>query len=246
FTVTGFQQIGPTTAANSIFRTSITEYLDTFSWVHGRHTIKFGTDIRREALRVVNPPNPTGSYAFTPTGADTSAGAGGNALASLLVGQVNAFSLDIQSQAIEERAHIAECFVGDDWKMTNRLTLNIGARYTLNFPSTETSNQTAIFNLKTQVLDFPHTARELECCDFGPRVGLAYRIGNSWVVRSGYGVVYFEQTGITTPFTTPQFPFVQTVGQQSLDNINPAFLLAQGPTVQVTAPNANSGLGQGA
>src|SRR6185312_4798362 len=193
FTVTGFQQIGPTTAANSIFRTSITEYLDTFSWVHGRHTIKFGTDIRREALRVVNPPNPTGSYAFTTTGTDTSAGAGGNALASLLLGQVNAFSLDIQSKAIEERAHIAEFFVGDDWKMTNRLTLNIGARYTLNFPSTETSNQTAIFNLKTQVLDFPHTARELECCDFGPRVGLAYRIGNSWVVRSGYGVVYFEQ-----------------------------------------------------
>jgi hypothetical protein len=245
FTVTGFQQIGPTTAANSTFRTSVMEYLDTFSWVHGHHTIKFGTDIRREALRIVNPPNPTGSYAFTTTGTDTSTGTGGNALASLLLGQVNAFSLDIQSKAIQERAHIAEFFVSDDWKVTDRLTVNIGTRYTLNFPSTETTNQTAIFNLKTQVLDFPHTARELECCDFGPRVGLAYRIGNSWVVRSGYGIIYFEQTGITTPFTTPQFPFVQTVGQQSLDNINPAFTLASGPTVQVTAPNANAGLGQG-
>ena len=71
------------------------------------------------------------------------------------------------------------------------------------------------FNLNTQVLDFPHTARNLECCDFGPRVGLAYRLGDSWVIRSGYGMVWFEQTGITTPFTLPQFPFVQTVGQQS-------------------------------
>jgi len=245
FTVTGYQQIGPTSSANENFTTSVTEYLDTFSWVHGRHTIKFGTDIRREALDIVNPPNPTGSYAFTTTGSNTSTGTGGNALASLLLGQVNAFSIDIQKQVLQERAHIAEFFIGDDWKVTDRLTLNIGTRYTLNFPSTEVHNQTAVFNLNTQVLDFPHTARDLECCDFGPRVGLAYRIGNSWVVRSGYGMMWFEQTGITTPFTLPQFPFVQTVGQQSQDNINAAFTLANGPTVQVTAPNPNSGLGQG-
>jgi hypothetical protein len=123
--------------------------------------------------------------------------------------------------------------------------LSLGTRYTLNFPSTEVNRHDAVFNLSTQVLDFPRTARELECCDFGPRVGLAYRLGESWVIRSGYGIVWFEQTGITTPFTLPQFPFVQTVGQQSQDNINPAFALSGGPTVQVTAPNPNSGLGQG-
>jgi hypothetical protein len=58
-------------------------------------------------------------------------------------------------------------------------------------------------------------------------------------------MVWFEQSGITTPFTIPQFPFVQTVGQQSLDNVNSAFTLANGPTVPVTPPNPNSGLGQG-
>ncbi|HTS32244.1 MAG TPA: TonB-dependent receptor [Bryobacteraceae bacterium] len=245
FTVTGYQQIGPTTAANSKFTTSVTEFLDTFSMVRQRHTFKFGVDLRREALDIINPANPTGSYAFTTTGTDSSTGATGNALASMLLGQVNAFSIDIQNKALQERAHIAEFFVGDDWKVSERLTLNLGTRYTLNFPSTEVHNQTAIFNLNTQVLDFPQTARELECCDFGPRAGLAYRLGDSWVIRSGYGIVWFEQTGITTPFTLPQFPFVQTVGQQSQDNINPAFLLSAGPTVQVSAPNPNSGLGQG-
>jgi hypothetical protein len=245
FTVTGYQQIGPTTAANSNFTTSVTEFLDTFSIVRRRHTFKFGVDLRREALDIVNPANPTGSYAFTTTGTDSSTGTTGNALASLILGQVNAFSIDIQNKALQERAHIAEFFVGDDWKVSERLTLNLGTRYTLNFPSTEVHNQTAVFNLNTQVLDFPHTARELACCDFGPRVGLAYRLGDSWVIRSGYGIVWFEQTGITTPFTLPQFPFVQTVGQQSQDNINPAFLLSAGPTVQVSAPNPNSGLGQG-
>jgi hypothetical protein len=245
FTVTGYQQIGPTTAANENFTTDVTEYLDTFSIVHGRHTIKFGADIRREALNIVNPANPTGSYAFTTTGSNSSTGSGGNALASMLLGQVNAFSIDIQQQALRERAHIAEFFIGDDWKVTDRLTANIGTRYTLNFPSTEVNGHDAVFNLNTQVLAFPHTARELGLGDFGPRVGLAYRIGDSWVVRSGYGLIWFEQTGITTPFTLPQFPFVQTVGQQSQDNINAAFTLSQGPAVQVSAPNPNSGLGQG-
>jgi hypothetical protein len=160
----------------------------------------------------------------------------GNALASLLLGQVNAFTIDIQKQVIQPRAHIAEFFVSDDWKVTPRLTLNIGTRYTLNFPSTEVHNQGAVFNLGTQVLDFPHTSRALECCDFGPRLGLAYRIGDSWVLRAGYGMIYFEQSGITTPFTIPQFPFIQTVGQQSQDNVSAAFPLANGPTVQVTAP----------
>jgi hypothetical protein len=246
FAVAGFQQIGPTAAANSNFRTSIAEFLDTFSMVRGRHTIKFGADIRRESLDVLNPPNPTGAFSFTTTGTNAAGVTGsGNAFASLLLGQVNAFTMDIQRQVIRERAHIAEFFMGDDWKISSRLTLNIGSRYTLNFPSTEADNQGAVFNLNTQVLDFPHTARELECCDFGPRVGLAYRVGDNWVVRAGYGVVFFEQSGITTPFTLPQFPFIQTVGQQSQDNVNAAFNLSSGPIVQVTAPNPNSGLGQG-
>ena len=245
FTVTGYQQIGPTSAANANFTTSVTEFLDTVSTVRGRHTFKFGTDLRREALNIVNPANPTGSYAFTTTGTDSATGTKGNALASLLLGQVNAFSIDIQKQTLQERAHIAEFFAGDDWKIADRFTLTLGTRYTLNFPSTEVHGQGAVFNLDTHVLDFPHTARALECCDFGPRVGLAYRLGDSVVIRSGYGMIWFEQTGITTPFTLPQFPFVQTVGQQSQDNINPAFVLSNGPTVRVSAPNPNSGLGQG-
>src|SRR5437016_3367717 len=84
FTVAGFQQIGPTTAANSNFTTSTTEFLDTLTMVRGRHTIKFGTDIRREALDVLNPPNPTGAFAFSTTGTNNAAVANsGNAFASL-------------------------------------------------------------------------------------------------------------------------------------------------------------------
>ena len=159
---------------------------------------------------------------------------------------MNAFTIDIQKQVIQPRAHIAEFFVGDDWKVSPRLTLNIGTRYTLNFPSTESARSGGGLQSEDAGSGVSRTPRaKLECCDFGPRVGLAYRIGDSWVIRSGYGMIFFEQSGITTPFTIPQFPFVQTVGQQSQDNVNAAFGLSSGPTVQVTAPNPNSGLGQG-
>jgi hypothetical protein len=246
FLVAGYQQIGAPSGANSRFTTSVTEYTDTFSWVRGAHTLKFGANIRREALDVLQPPNPTGSYTINTTGTNATGVTGsGNAVASLLLGQVNAFSIDIQQKTLQERAHIAEFFAGDDWRISDRVTLNVGARYTLNFPSTEKNGQGAVFNLATQVLDFPKTARALEWGNIGPRLGLAVRPGAGFVVRWGYGIVFFEQSGITTPFTLPQFPFVQTVGQQSQDNIAAAFALAQGPTVQVTAPNPNSGLGQG-
>ena len=174
FAVTGFQQIGPQTSANSNFKTSMTEFLDTVSMVRGRHTLKFGTDLRREALDVLQPPNPTGLYTFNTTGTNkTGVANSGYAVASLLLGQVNAFSIDIQNQALQERAHIAEFFIGDDWKISDRLTMNFGTRYTLNSPSTEVHNHGAVFDLNTQVLTFPHTARELAWGDFGPRIGLA-------------------------------------------------------------------------
>jgi hypothetical protein len=51
--------------------------------------------------------------------------------------------------------------------------------------------------------------------------------------------------GITTPFTTPTFPFLQTVSQRALDTINPAFVLARGPTVAPIPQTATAGLGQG-
>ena len=64
-------------------------------------------------------------------------------------------------------------------------------------------------------------------------------------MRAGYGVIWIEQAGITTPFTIPQFPFIQAVSQRTLDNINPAFVLANGPSVAPLPINADAGLGQG-
>ena len=252
FNIAGFQQIGSPSSTNSNFRTDVTELADTVSHQMGRHAIKFGLDFRWERLDVIQPPNPTGVFQFSQLFTDLPGTTGtGNPLASFLLGQVQQFSIDLQGKVIRPRAHIQEYFVQDDWKATRRLTLNAGVRWTLNFPSTEVDNQGAIFNLQTQKLDYlgqngyPHTARELHWHDLGPRFGLSYMLGDKTVVRSGYGLVWIEQSGITTPFTIPQFPFLQTTGQRTLDNINPAFVLSGGPSVAPIPLTPDAGLGQG-
>lgn len=270
FTVAGLQQLGPSANTNSLFNTDLTQIFDSLGWQRGQHSMKFGGDFRVERLNVLQPPSPTGIFNFTtpfsnsrgtantvgqqPGNATTSsllAGQTGNAIASFLLGQVSNFSIDLQQQTIHPRVKILEFFAQDDFKVTSRLTVNAGLRYTLNFPSTETDNQGAIFNLQTQQLEylgqngFPETARELHKANFGPRLGIAYRFTEKTVVRAGYGVIWQEQAGITTPFTIPQFPFVQTVTQRSLDGIVPAFVLSTGPNVQPISPTPDAGLGQG-
>ena len=260
FTIAGLQQLGPTANTASDFRTDVTQVFNAISTQHDRHSIKFGIDFRWERLDVIQPPSPTGNFNFNtlftnsqalPTIGSALSSFTGNALASFLLGQVQNFAIDIQQNVLRPRAHNLEFFVQDDFKVRPRLTINTGLRYTLNFPSTEADNQGAVFNLQTQQLDFlgqngfSKSARRLHKLDFGPRLGISYMLDDKTVARAGFGVIWIEMAGITTPFTTPQFPFIQTVSQRTLDNINPAFVLSNGPTVAPIPLTPDAGLGQG-
>ena len=258
FTLTGFQQLGSSASVFSNYQTAVWEVVDTFQIDAGRHAFKFGADLRWYQLNAIAPANPTGSFAFTTTGtnqqglvlAPTDKRTNGNALASFLLGQVDTFSIDLQSSTIRPRDNIQELFAQDDWRVTPQLTLNLGVRYTLHHPSTEKTNQGAVFNLGTQQLQylgvggFPRSARELHYDNFAPRVGVSYRVTPRTAIRSGFGIVFIDQSGITTPFTTPQFPFIQNVRQATQDSINAAFTLSSGPTVQPIALTPDAGLGQ--
>jgi hypothetical protein len=256
FLIGGYQQLGspPNTATD--FSTSVTQIADTLTWLKGRHAVKMGGDLRWERLNVVQPPSPTGSFTFSnlftnlPTDATTAA-ITGTPLAGFLLGQVERFSIDLQREQIRNRASFQEYFIQDDWRMSERFTVNGGIRYTLNFPSTEANNQAAVFNLQTEQLEFlgraglPRAARKLHKHNFGPRLGAVGRVTDRTVVRSGYAMIWIEMAGITTPFTTPVFPFLQTVSQRTLDSIRPGFVLAQGPTVEPIPLTPDAGLGQG-
>jgi len=253
FSLTGMQQLGQSSGTFSNYETSVTQLVDTFSRTFGSHTLKLGTDLRWYQLNAVAPGNPTGAFAFTVTGTDqqtTTGTTGGNSIASFLLGQVDNFQIDLQQNKMRPRAHVAEFFAQDDWKLLRRLIVNAGIRWTLNAPSTEADNQGAVFNLGTQELQylgkdgFSKSARELHWDNFGPRLGLAYLLTPKTVIRSAFGIVFFDQSGITTPFTTPQFPYIQNVAQKTQDNINASFTLSGGPTIAPIALTANAGLGQ--
>lgn len=251
-TINGFQQLGSPPGTASRFRTDVTQLVETISLQRGSHAIKAGFDFRRERLDILQPPSPAGLYNFNTLFTNLPGAPGtGHSLASFLLGQVNTFAIDFQQRPLRPRASIQEYFLQDDWKASRRLTINAGLRYTLNFPSTEADNQGAVFNFQTQQLDylgrngFPRSARDLKKRNFGPRLGFAYQPAPRSVVRSAYGLVWFQMAGISTSFINPQFPFVQSVGQRTLDNLNPAFLLSQGPGVSPIAPTPDAGLGQG-
>lgn len=260
FTIAGLQQLGPSANTASIFRTDVTQIFDAVSLQRGRHSLKFGVDARWERLDVIQPPAPTGTFSFNtlftnsqaiPTIGSALSSFTGNSIASFLLGQVQNFSIDIQENVLRPRARTMELFVQDDFKASSRLTINAGLRYTLNFPSIDADNQGAVFNLQTEELEylgqngFGESARRLHKLDFGPRLGIAYRFDDKTVVRAGYAVIWIEQAGITTPFTIPQFPFIQTVSQRTLDNINPAFVLSSGPSVAPIPLTPDAGIGQG-
>jgi hypothetical protein len=248
FAPNGYQQLGSPNNTASDFSTSVTQVADSLTWLKGRHTMKMGLDWRWERLNVIQPPWPTGSFVFSTVGSDLPGAAGtGNAFASFLLGQVQTFAIDLQQTDIQERAKFQEYFIQDDWKVSDRLTVNAGLRYTLNFPSTEINGQTAVFNAATRQLEYPGDGpvRPLKWDNFGPRIGAVYLATDKTVVSSAYGRVWIEMAGITTPFTTPNFPFLQDVSQRTLDNITPAFVLAKGPTVTPVGATPDAGLGQG-
>jgi hypothetical protein len=252
FQISGYQQLGSPANTASDFSTNVAEVADSLSWFKGRHALKTGFDFRWEGLDVIQPPSPTGLFVFNTLFTDlpgvTNTGA---PLASFLLGQVNSVSIDLQQRKIRNRARIQEYFIQDEWKVSNRITIAPGLRYTLNFPSTEVNNQAAVFNLATRQLEYlgengqPRTARELHRNNFGPRLGIVGRPTEKTVLSAGYALVWIEMAGITTPFTTPVFPFLQTASQRTLDNLTPAFVLAQGPSVAAIPLTPASGRGQG-
>jgi hypothetical protein len=251
FTFTGFQQLGPSASTFSQYQTAVWQAVDTVSFTKGSHAVKAGLDFRWYELNTVSPPLPTGGFSFTTTGTNQQGVTNsGNAIASFLLGQVDTFQIDLQESKIRPRDYTEEYFVQDDWKARANLTLNLGLRWTLNFPSTEKNNQGAVFNLQSQALNylgedgFSRSARELHYGNFAPRVGFTYMLTPKTVARSGFGMVFFDQSGITTPFTTPQFPFIQNVQQKTQDSVNAAFQLSNGPTVAPIPFTPDAGLGQ--
>ena len=192
----------------SRFQTPIldTQVIDSMTWSKGKHAYKFGFEVRFGANNEVRDRGSSGVMTFSPLiTSNLGAANTGNALASFLLGEVNAASIQI-SDLIQTRAQYWAGYVQDDWRLTDRLTLNYGLRWEAEIPRREINNRMNSFDVLAinpvsgtpGVVTFaglngtPERAFNTDWNNFGPRVGFAYQLGASGrtVLRGGTGVFY--------------------------------------------------------
>ncbi len=166
-----------------------TQFADTITWVHGNHTMKFGADMLRTSERISNLRLQYGSYSYLDSANSTGLldyitdlnarnACGGHSC-------YNNFQQAFGPSGAAFNTNDYAAFAQDDWKLTPRLSLNLGLRYEyeeLPHPIVELANS-----------DIPQSGRlPADHTDIGPRFGFAYDIGggNKTVLRGGFGMYY--------------------------------------------------------
>ena len=202
-------------------RTTAANYtlLDNVQWTRGKHSFTFGGQIAWMLYNVVNATGGstpiTLANAVTETaglaGANkgyTAAAATGLTYASFLIGQVDkgSFTSYLQNE-FGARFQAISPYVQDDWKLTSKLTVNLGLRYDFYPTITEVHNAEGFFNpslanpvtgLNGALAFTGHAAGTCNCAtpvsnyykNLGPRLGMAYQLGTKTVIRASYGVMY--------------------------------------------------------
>jgi len=192
----------------SRFQTPIldTQVLDSVSLSHGRHAYKFGFDYRAGANDEVRDRGSSGILTFSPLITSNPGAANtGNALAAFMLGEVNAASVQ-RSDLIQSRASYLALYLQDDWRVSDRLTLNYGLRWEAEFPRYEVTNRQNSFDPDAinpvsgtpGVVTFagldgtPERAFKTDLNNVEPRFGFAYQLNElgRTVLRGGAGVFH--------------------------------------------------------
>ncbi|MGC1257019.1 MAG: TonB-dependent receptor, partial [Candidatus Acidiferrales bacterium] len=216
--------------------------------IHGRHTLKFGTELRFVEFTIFQPAASRGTLDFASDFTDNAAAptTGGEAFATFLLGIPDAGSITNLHNVDYHRENYA-WFVQDDFRLTPKLTLNLGLRYEIFTTVKARFNEEANFSFASDSLIVPQgqqaqltpTLAALipiertgtpglippDLTNFAPRVGLAYQITDKLVFRAGYGIFYGGEEG--GPFSNPSPGF------------NPPFFVTQQWAEPCFLPAAN-------
>jgi hypothetical protein len=185
--ITGHIRLGSPNFMPKYQHTDSVQYLNTTTWLTGRHAVKFGTDIMSPMMNeYVDIPSTRGNLSFT--GQFT-----GNAIADFLLGYARGGELS-NVHVTNQRRYAYAFFAQDDFRVSPRLTLNLGLRYDFMTPSYDQNNEMANFDPATAALVFAGGGsleqRALVKPDrnnLGPRVGFVYQISERTLMRGGYG-----------------------------------------------------------
>lgn len=187
-----FQTIG--SAAPNLNIENLFEGADDLSWNKGSHSMKMGMDIRRDRFDTVYG---NGESVFGPIFSSSSnAPNSGAPLADFLLG----FPAQLTGTQLLDWARLRDIYAGvyfqDDWKLSSRLTINMGLRYELYTQPVDAKNKGALFNAINGQFVVPGQNGYSDAMvaghhrDFAPRLGFAYSPSSKLTVRGGSGVFY--------------------------------------------------------
>ena len=231
------------------------------TWQKGRHELIYGGQLTRINQNITNANTQGGEFTFSNK-------LSGSNLADFMLGQVSTF-IQGAGQYQNYIGGIYGLFVQDNWRVNDKLTVNLGVRWDPFWPYTETHNRMNCYVPGEQSQRYPNAPRGMifggdpgcptgkgmfsNIYNFAPRLGFAYSLGQSTVVRGGAGIYYTEPqtsyangTVASAPFA-PRFTFTDVSFQNpyaSAGVVNPFPAdfggVVPGPTATFTVPTGIS------
>jgi hypothetical protein len=192
FNINGFASIGDRDGGNGFDFNNVHQINDNFTFMHGSHNMKFGFDYRWVGLFRGAANTARGDLTFSDNIAR-------NGFAAFLLGYPSSSNSPEGLPLTEARQNRYAGYATDDWKVSSRLTVNIGVRYEYNSMAKDIRGLWRVLSFKDLVNGYPtmvplirnpYNFYDPQKTLFMPRLGLAYRVSDKTVVRSGFGIYY--------------------------------------------------------
>ncbi len=148
-TINGFFTTGDAQQPFANRVNNVISFSDDLSWIVGRHSVKFGGEIRRDQINVVYINRPNGDFTFTGQYA-------GNAAADFLLGFPIQFRQATGDPTLDGSSWTYAGYAQDEFRINSRLTVTYGLRYEVNQPFVEASDHLAAFHPGQQSTKFPN------------------------------------------------------------------------------------------